>query len=278
MEKTIFNVVSFSGGKDSTAMLLKMIEEKIDIDCVLFCDTGLEFPQMYEHIDKVERETGIHITRVKAEKPFEYYMFDYPVARRDDSPVKMRYGDVKGFGWPGPRMRWCTKTLKSEPREKFIKGLREHYEIRYYVGLATDEGYRFNRKNNQQENHVHPLVDWNMTEADCLKYCYDRGYDWGGLYEHFKRVSCWCCPLQSLEELRSLRKYYPEQWEKLLEWEKHNYRNFRADYSVDELEKRFAFEEECLAKGMKISGKEFHALLKERLSQDDVKKLEPAQS
>lgn len=30
----------------------------------------------------------------------------------------------------------------------------------------------------QQENHVHPLVDWNMTEADCLKYCYDRGYDW----------------------------------------------------------------------------------------------------
>ncbi len=272
MEKTIFNVVSFSGGKDSTAMLLKMIEEKIDIDCVLFCDTGLEFPQMYEHIDKVERETGIHITRVKAEKPFEYYMFDYPVARRDDSPVKMRYGDVKGFGWPGPRMRWCTKTLKTEPRERFLKGLKEHYEMRYYVGLAADEGYRFNRKNNQQENHVHPLVDWNMTEADCLKYCYDRGYDWGGLYEHFKRVSCWCCPLQSLEELRSLRKYYPEQWKKLLEWEKHNFRNFRADYSAFDLEKRFVFEEECLSKGMKISGKEFHILLKERLSQDVVKR------
>ena len=57
MEKTIFNVVSFSGGKDSTAMLLKMIEEKIPIDCILFCDTGLEFPQMYEHIDKIEKET-----------------------------------------------------------------------------------------------------------------------------------------------------------------------------------------------------------------------------
>ena len=216
MEKTVFNVVSFSGGKDSTAMLLKMIEEKMDIDCVLFCDTGLEFPQMYEHIDKV-------------------------------------------------RMRWCTKILKSEPREKFIKSLKEHYEIRYYVGLAADEGYRLDRKNNQQANHVHPLVDWNMTEADCLKYCYDRGYDWGGLYEHFKRVSCWCCPLQSLEELRKLRKYFPEQWSQLLEWEKNNFRNFRADYRVDELEKRFAFEEECLAKGMKISGKEFHTMLKERL-------------
>ena len=58
----------------------------------------------------------------------------------------------------------------------------------------------------------------------------------------------------------------------MLEWEKHNFRNFRFDYSVDELEKRFAFEEECLAKGMKISGKEFHTMLKERLSQDVVKR------
>jgi len=71
-----------------------------------------------------------------------------------------------------------------------------------------------------------------MTETDCLQYCYDRGYNWGGLYEHFKRVSCWCCPLQSLEELRQLYKYYPELWQKLKEWDKRTWRNFRADYSV----------------------------------------------
>lgn len=59
-----------------------------------------------------------------------------------------------------------TKNLKTEPRERFLKGLKEYYEIRYYVGLAADEGYRLDRKNNQQANHVHPLVDWNMTEAD----------------------------------------------------------------------------------------------------------------
>ncbi len=34
LEKTIFNVVSYSGGKDSTAMVLKMIEEDIPIDCI----------------------------------------------------------------------------------------------------------------------------------------------------------------------------------------------------------------------------------------------------
>lgn len=23
-----------------------------------------------------------------------------------------------------------------------------------------------------------PLVDWGMTEADCLEYCHDRGWFW----------------------------------------------------------------------------------------------------
>jgi hypothetical protein len=32
-------------------------------------------------------------------------------------------------------------------------------------------------------------------------------------------VSCWCCPLQGLEELRTLRREFPELWEQLLEWE-----------------------------------------------------------
>ena len=48
----MMNIVSFSGGKDSTAMLLMMIEKGMKIDKVIFCDTGAEFPQMYEHIKK----------------------------------------------------------------------------------------------------------------------------------------------------------------------------------------------------------------------------------
>lgn len=110
VDKPVFNVVSFSGGKDSTAMLLKMIEEDIPIDCILFCDTGLEFPQMYEHIDRVEKETGLSITRVKAEQSFEYMMFEQPTKRGADSPITIRYGEgMTGHGWAGPRMRWCTK-------------------------------------------------------------------------------------------------------------------------------------------------------------------------
>jgi hypothetical protein len=91
-----------------------------------------------------------------------------------------------------------------------------------------------------------------MTEADCLAYCYERGYDWGGLYEHFRRVSCWCCPLQSLPELRALRKHYPDLWQKLREWDEKTWRKFRRDYSVEELDIRFDFEDERIAAGLPI--------------------------
>ncbi|MDE7202135.1 MAG: phosphoadenosine phosphosulfate reductase family protein [Lachnospiraceae bacterium] len=274
MEKTIFNVVSFSGGKDSTAMLLKMIEEGIPIDCILFCDTGLEFPQMYEHIDKVERETGLTITRVKPDMDFEYLMFDKPINRKDSSVIKIKYGaDQTGNGWPGPKMRWCTKSLKDTPRERFLKAFKPYYEIRYYVGIAADEQKRLERKTNQNPGHIHPLVEWGMTEADCLEYCYSKGYDWGGLYKLFDRVSCWCCPLQPLEDLRKLRANFPELWEQLKEWDDRNFRTFRADYTVRELETRFLFEEERLRMGKTIRGKEFMAALRERFKEscDDRK-------
>lgn len=266
VDKPVFNVVSFSGGKDSTAMLLKMIEEDIPIDCILFCDTGLEFPQMYEHIDRVEKETGLSITRVKAEQSFEYMMFEQPIKRGADSPITIRYGEgMTGHGWAGPRMRWCTKKLKEEPRERFLKAFKPYYEMRHYVGIAADEQKRLERKNNQNPNHVHPLVDWGMTEADCLEYCYSKGYDWGGLYKIFDRVSCWCCPLQSLEDLRKLRLNFPELWEQLKDWDDRNFRTFRADYTVRELETRFCFEDECTRMGKPIKGKAFMAELRERL-------------
>ena len=54
MDKPKLHVVSLSGGKDSTAMLLMMLERRMPIDIILFCDTGLEFPTMYEHMKKLE--------------------------------------------------------------------------------------------------------------------------------------------------------------------------------------------------------------------------------
>ena len=103
-----------------------------------------------------------------------------------------------------------------------------------------------------------------MTEADCLNYCYAHGFDWGGLYKIFRRVSCWCCPLQPLSELRKLRTHCPDLWQKLLYMDAHTWQPFRPDYTAQQLEQRFELEEERAAQGLPNKGRAFYAALHER--------------
>ena len=49
-----FSAVSLSGGKDSSCLLLLMIEKGLPIDSVLYANTGMEFPQMEAHIAKLD--------------------------------------------------------------------------------------------------------------------------------------------------------------------------------------------------------------------------------
>lgn len=261
--KNDYIVVSFSGGKDSTAMLLRMIELGEHIDEVVCCDTYKEFPAMYRHIEKVRKvvkNAGIKFTMLKSEKSFDYYMFDHKVNRRNKN-----LEGFLGYSWAGNKSRWCTSKLKIDVIDRHFRCLNEKYNVITCKGIAADEEYRLDRKNNQAENHRHPLVQWGWTESDCLKYCYSKGYDWEGLYEIFNRVSCWCCPLQPLEELRKLRKHFPDLWKELQDMDKRTWRTIKPGYSVEDLEKRFAFEEERLAQGLSITNRDFHRQLKERL-------------
>ena len=57
-----------------------------------------------------------------------------------------------------------------------------------------------------------------------------------------KRVSCWCCPLQSIDELRKLYTHFPHLWEQFLRWDEQTWRQFRKDYSVRDLTVRFELE------------------------------------
>ena len=49
------HIAFFSGGKDSTAMLLLILENNLPLDEIIFNDTTVEFPDMYDHIDKVKK-------------------------------------------------------------------------------------------------------------------------------------------------------------------------------------------------------------------------------
>lgn len=75
------HIVSFSGGKDSTAMLLRMLEENMPIDKIIFVDTGKDFPDMLEHIKQVQNYI-VHnyekeIITLMPRNSFDYYMFEH---------------------------------------------------------------------------------------------------------------------------------------------------------------------------------------------------------
>ncbi len=101
------NVISFSGGKDSTALALLMLEKGEPIHSLVAFDTGWEFPQMYDHWKKFEEYTGLKITVLKPEKSFTYWMFEREVVARK-GPMKGKVHRI-GNGWPSPMRRWCTR-------------------------------------------------------------------------------------------------------------------------------------------------------------------------
>ena len=223
------NVVSLSGGKDSTAMLLMMLERGEPIADIVFFDGGWEFPQMHEHLEKLERFIGQKITRLRPrlpvgvvtdKSPFEWILSEYPVVSRETRQVHKI-----GRGWPAPRRRWCTG-CKQDSLKAHLLALT-HREgvtlpVRQCIGFASDETERLDGPTKRDGTyHVqrYPLVEWGVTEADALAYCKKRGFTWGGLYRFFSRVSCFCCPLQSLADLRTLRAHFPDLWQRMLDME-----------------------------------------------------------
>lgn len=186
---------------------------------------------MYRHIEKVKSLCPIPIETVKID--FDYW-FGYHIKTKGK-----RKGQA-GYGWPDFRNRWCT-ALKKEASSFVLYGKpynprKRGIAVDEYHGIAVDELERC-KKNKQDGRIIHyPLVEWNMTEAECLSYCYSLGFDWEGLYEEGRsRVSCFCCPLQRIGELRLTYQNHQELWKKMLDMDKHSFRAFRSDYTLEQL-------------------------------------------
>lgn len=232
---------SVSFGKDSLTLLLKLIEEKWPLDEVVFYDTGMEFQAIYDTRDKILpllASKGIQYTELTPKNPFTHDMLERKVKNRS-SP-----GYHQGYGWCGGLCRWGTS-------EK-LRAILSHYgnDAIQYVGIAADETARFDKASHP--NKRLPLVTWDMKEADCLQYCYDRGFEWwedGGagpvrLYDMLDRVSCWCCSNKNLKELKNIYLHQPVYWERLKGIQRHLDRPMKGYYrgqprGVFELEERF---------------------------------------
>lgn len=131
-------------------MLLLMLERRMPIDMVLTADTGMEFPEMYEHLAKLDehlyRERGIHLTTLRHPKGFEYLMFEEKKQKPSSIENREKLGvSLYGNGWPGVKVRWCTGQLKTHLINKEVNRLKGAYQALHYVGIAADEPKRIKK-------------------------------------------------------------------------------------------------------------------------------------
>ena len=75
------HIACVSWGKDSTAMLIKIIEKEIPLDEVVFFDTGMEFEEIYKVRDLLNKAylkpKNIKYTELKPKRPFIDTMLNY---------------------------------------------------------------------------------------------------------------------------------------------------------------------------------------------------------
>lgn len=214
-------IASCSFGKDSLAMVLRLIEKDYPLDEVIFFDTGMEFQAIYNNVVKLSKillDKKIKFSILKDKHSFEFNAFQREVHKKD--------GTTKyGYDWCGGMRRWGTAGK--------LSAINRHYKENYgdevvveYVGIAVDERDRVEKYHLKRTKSVklYPLVEWGMTEQDCLNYCYSNGWNWQengiDLYEILDRVSCWCCANKNQKEIKNIMMYIPEYWERIKVYEK----------------------------------------------------------
>lgn len=143
------------------------------------------------------------------------------------------------FGWPMRGGNWCNSCLKMVALRK----ARSEIGTVQYIGIAFDEPKRFH---NLSDNKKSPLVDAGWTEAMCREWC-EKNDLLSPIYTTATRGGCWFCHNQQINQLRLLRKNYPEYWALMLKWDNDSPVSFHTDgHTIHDFDRRFELEDEGL--------------------------------
>jgi phosphoadenosine phosphosulfate reductase len=179
--------VAFSGGKDS-CVLLDLVKRVLPHDSfvVVFGDTGMEFSDTYEVINKFEeqcREEGIKFYRAASHlSPSESWDLFEP---------------------PSRVLRWCCSVHKSTPQTLKLREVtgKQNYTGLAYVGVRAEESAtraeydyeNYGKKQKGQYSH-NSILEW--TSAEVWLYIYSRNVIINEAYKRgSSRVGCICCPM-----------------------------------------------------------------------------------
>lgn len=198
-ELPIKNIVSFSGGKDSTALILWALENLKDFDTV-WMDTGWEHPWTYKYVDYIDQELlSGELIRLKSSK---YDGFE------DMSIQKKRV--------PSTKARFCTQKLKLEPLIAFFDTIRDEFEIHNFIGIRADESFaRSKMKETTFDLDYYgcwiqrPLLKWKAQ--DVFDMMDKHNIEPNPLYKvGMNRVGCMPCVMNRHSDIKQIIKRFPE--------------------------------------------------------------------
>ena len=236
------HIASLSYGKDSIAMLEVIQQNNLPLDRIVHAEImatdaiPADLPPMMEFKDKADKvikeRYGIEVEHLHTPKSYEECFYRI----RGNNPKRHTNVKYAGryYGFPIRFGAWCISRLKMP----WLKKLGRTNIM--YIGIAADEPSRFH---NLTDKKISPLVDYGVTEFEARQTCESLGL-LSPIYKQSARGGCWFCHNQGLNQLRLLRKQYPEYWALLLKWDDDSPTTFKADgKTVHDIDKRFCYED-----------------------------------
>lgn len=240
-------ILSLSYGKDSLACLGAIQALGWPLDRIVHAEVWAtdtipaDLPPMVvfkAKADKIIKDRwGIEVEHICTKRNKQKWTYEKGFYRVKNEK-SYRAGSI--VGWPfSVRGAWCNGELKKRGFAKIERGNM------CYMGIASDEPERIAR-HKPKENVLLPLEEIGWDEAYCREWCERNGL-LSPIYTDSARGGCWFCHNQGVEQLRLLRKNYPEYWKLMLKWDKDSPVTFKADgKTVWDYERRFALEDEGL--------------------------------
>jgi hypothetical protein len=176
------HIVALSGGKDSTAMALRLAELNPTVEYEYICTpTGDELPEMLAHWDRLECMLGRPLQRLPGKTLRDWINFHNAL--------------------PSFRMRWCTRQLKIEPCIAYFKRLPADSIL--YVGLRADEEERKGLISGDIPT-LFPLREWGWGIDEVKGYLREKAV------KIPSRTDCARCYGQRLSEWFNLWRDHPD--------------------------------------------------------------------